>query len=511
MAINTYRIKRALEANRHKRLSQLLWRLRSDYLPFRGPPAAPDALSLRPITMLAGAGSPPPADGNADVDAWIRHHPPGPASGWTASEVSTRLVDWLAGIRAQDPQTVPLPWLQSLWQQSIWLGDNLEWERLGHALIANLKALLIAGTQMQGPRMDALRQRAATLLVSQIGEQFLADGGHYQRSPGHHAVCTRDLLDVLNLVQASPALFEPGLADSVRRVLPPALHWLSAMTMPGGELAQFNDTAVEPAPATGAILDYAGRLGIPVPSPGVQPAARTESLAASGYFIGGDDTNRMIIDCGDGGPDYLYDHAHCDALSYELALNGRRVVIDSGTFDYVAGPRRRYARSTAAHNTVAVDGEEQLEFYGVTSVAWRARPIQPQLRELSDGGWVFTGAHNGYCGLEQKVVHHRRIDFDGLATWTISDELQGTGSHAAESFIHLHPDLKATIADGTVEIRDQQGAPIARIEIDAAYGPRIERKECFPRVGVAVANDVIVLNARGEVPLRIAYRIVKSA
>jgi uncharacterized heparinase superfamily protein len=420
------------------------------------------------------------------------------------------MLAWLGRIRAQEPQTVPLPWLQSLWQQSIWLGDNLEWERLGHALIANLKALLITGAQLQGPRMDALRQRAATRLITQIGEQFLADGGHYQRSPSHHATCTHDLLDVLNLVQASPALFEPGLADSIRRALPPALHWLSAMTMPGDELAQFNDAPTEPAPATEAILDYASRLGIPMPSSGRHRKARTESLAASGYYIGGNGTDRMIIDCGDGGPDYLYDHAHCDALSYELALNGRRVIIDSGTFDYVAGPRRRFARSTAAHNTVAVDGEEQLEFYGVTSVAWRARPIQPQLRALSDGGWEFTGAHDGYCGLEQKVLHHRRIRFDGDTTWTISDELQGTGSHAAESFIHLHPDLKATMADDSIEIRDQQGTLVARIEANAGFAPRIERKECFPRIGVAVANDVIVLGTRGEVPLRLEYRVIKA-
>jgi uncharacterized heparinase superfamily protein len=507
MVINTYKIKRAIEANRHKRLSQLLWRLRNRCLPFRGPPAAPAPLSFRSIALQPGIGTPT----SEDIDEWIRDHPPGPASGWTPAEVSARLPAWLGRLGACAPAAIPAHWLQSLWQQTIWLSHNLEWERLGHALLGNLTSLLYATAYLQGPRMEALRRQSAARLIAQIDEQFLADGGHYQRSPGYHAACTVHLLDVLNLAQVKPELFEPGLADSIRRVLPAALHWLSAMTMPDGALAQFNDSALDLSPSSAEILGYAERLGVSVPATSEAPGRCTESLNASGYYIGGNGVDRMIIDCGDGGPEHLYDHAHCDALSYELALNGRRVIIDSGAFDYVAGPQRRHARSTTAHNTVAVDGEEQLEFYGVFAVAWRARPLQARLHDLAGGGWEFTGAHDGYCGLEQKVVHHRRIHFDGNGTWTVIDELQGSGSHTAESYIHLHPGLNASIIDGGVEIRDQQGAPIAGIETDAAYGPRIERTQCFPRIGVAMENDVIVLSARGEVPVKIEYRIVKAA
>ena len=47
--------------------------------------------------------------------------------------------------------------------------------------------------------------------------------------------------------------------------------------------------------------------------------------------------DRLLVDCGEIGPDYLPGHAHCDTLSFELSLSGQRVVVDSGCGIYVDG------------------------------------------------------------------------------------------------------------------------------------------------------------------------------
>jgi uncharacterized heparinase superfamily protein len=37
--------------------------------------------------------------------------------------------------------------------------------------------------------------------------------------------------------------------------------------------------------------------------------------------------NRLIVDCGPVGPEYQPGHSHCDTLSFELSLGGKRVVV----------------------------------------------------------------------------------------------------------------------------------------------------------------------------------------
>ena len=83
-----------------------------------------------------------------------------------------------------------------------------------------------------------------------------------------------------------------------------------------------------------------------------------------GVIRSADSRSALIFDCGPLGPDYQPGHGHCDVLSYELSLHGQRVVVDTGVSTYEPGPERSYERSTAAHNTLRIDGEEQAEIVG---------------------------------------------------------------------------------------------------------------------------------------------------
>ena len=128
-----------------------------------------------------------------------------------------------------------------------------------------------------------------------------------------------------------------------------------------------------------------------------------------GYRHGGDS---LIVDCGPVGPDYQPGHAHCDTLSYELHVGGVPIVVDSGTFDYEPGQFRHYLRSTAAHNTVRIDGQEQSEIWGQFRVARRARPVEAHLSDWAGGRLVFSGEHDGYRRLPGKPRHRREICID---------------------------------------------------------------------------------------------------
>ena len=161
-------------------------------------------------------------------------------------------------------------------------------------------------------------------------------------------------------------------------------------------------------------------------------------FAESGYGVIRNPKFRsaLIFDCGPLGPDYQPGHGHCDVLSYELSLQGQRVVVDTGVSTYERGRERSYERSTAAHNTVRVDGDEQAEIWASFRVG--RRPRVGRICGGIAGAFSFvSGEHAAYrrCG----VLHVRKILFRAPDTWVVIDLIKGSGNHRLESFLHFHP------------------------------------------------------------------------
>ena len=59
---------------------------------------------------------------------------------------------------------------------------------------------------------------------------------------------------------------------------------------------------------------------------------------------------------------------HC---VWEITWRGRDIFTDSGVFNYVASSERHYARSVRAHNTLAINGQEQHHMWDAFRVAER--------------------------------------------------------------------------------------------------------------------------------------------
>lgn len=442
------------------------------------------------------------------ISSWIEHHPPGSRDAWEPYTVSLRVVNWIKFfLRPEFHGEVPEPWLKSLYQQVCWLENNIEYHILANHYLKNGKALFFAGVFFDGERADRWLALGLKILREEAQEQILADGGHYERSPMYHAIVVEDYLDVLNLIQSGDNRVAAEAVEFKTRVVA-ALDFLRDIRMPDGEIPLFNDAAFGIAPSPERLFDYASQVIGYAPSP-FAAGLSVCSKEASGYYVVRDGGDMLVADCGPIGPDYQPGHAHCDTLSYELALDGRRVVVDSGVHDYESGPERRYARSTRAHNTVAVDGCEQSEIWGVFRVARRACPLGASLEQVGENRARFEGAHDGYRRLPGKVVHRRTIGYDSAEGWSVCDALQGGGIHAMESFIHLHPDFTAEVAGGSIKVLEAGEQPVATIEVEGA-AIRLEQGWYFPEFGVRFENVLIVLSCEGRLPLQLKYRIRKK-
>lgn len=448
---------------------------------------------------------------------WIQHNPPGAENAWEPYTASLRIVNWIKFFLLQNGTDFDsgeghwpkIEWQESLYQQASWLERNIEYHILANHYLKNGVALFFAGLYFEGVDADRWLQRGLRILREELTEQFLDDGGHFERSPMYHSICVVDYLDVLNLAQKSHAAVLSDLADEFRDKISRALDFLNGICLPDGDIPLFNDSAFGIAPTPRQIFDYAERvIGYKPPSQSRELVVNT--FPSSGYYVCRKADDMIIIDDGPIGPDYQPGHAHCDTLGYELALDGQRVVVDSGVFDYEPSQERAYARSTRAHNTVMVDGAEQSEIWGVFRVARRAKPIKAHINKAGDDSILFEGAHDGYRRLKGKPIHKRRISYDGHRNWVVTDELEGAGIHRMQSFVHISPDC-ALVESGSNSFRIECcGEAIATIQALSACQTTMTEGCYFPEFGLSRKNLVLAFSCHGEVPLQLTYRIHKT-
>jgi len=381
------------------------------------------------------------------LQRWVNENPPGQGNGWEPYPTSLRIVNWIKWSLTFAPEgggvavALPPASLQSLAVQARWLSPRLEHHLLGNHLFANAKALVFAGAFFVGPEADRWRTLGLRLLARELGEQILADGGHFECSPMYHAILLEDVLDVLNLAGAYPGLLDDAVLALCRVKAVAMLNWLAPMTHPDGEISFFNDAAMGIAPPLAELVAYAARLGI---AADVAPASPCGWLRDSGYVRLAAGPAVAILDVAPIGPDYLPGHAHADTLSFELTLFGQRVIVNGGTSRYGSGPERLAERGTAAHSTVQIDGADSSEVWGGFRVARRARPFDVQVPTGEGPLQEVSAAHDGYRRLAGRPVHRRTWDLT-TGRFVVSDRLDGGFATAVARF-HLHPAIEV-VAD----------------------------------------------------------------
>ena len=259
------------------------------------------------------------------------------------------------------------------------------------------------------------------------------------------------------------------------------------MSHPSGELGLFNDTAEDIAPSVHELDAYAQRLGL-APSPHPQATY----LESSGYIRLQEGEATVLFDAAPVGPDYLPAHAHADTLSLELSLGLTRVIVNSGTSVYAEGPERSRQRSTAAHSTVVIDGQDSSEVWGSFRVARRARPHDVRVK-LEREKQHASARHDGYRRLPGRPVHARSLTLQRNGLW-IEDTIEGNFERA-QSFFHFHPGVSVE-----VDASGQRGAcrlpdgSAVTWHAEGSQAARLEASTWHPAFGVSIPNICLVLD-----------------
>lgn len=425
---------------------------------------------------------------------------------------SLRIVNWVkwllrrqgAGL-AHDPA-----WVSSLVAQARLLCGRLETHLLGNHLFANAKALVFAGRFFEGDEAQQWFERGARILLSELDEQILRDGGQFERSPMYHALALEDCLDLLNLLRSYPSPSGGLLVELQAKLMgkvPLMRRWLALMTHPDGEVSFFNDSAMAIAPSPGQLEAYSRRLLLPTlgelgglgsfSAPGVSDSAGSGVvvLPESGYVRCQRDGLVALLDCAPIGPDYLPGHAHADTLSFELSVFGRRCLVNTGTSQYGLGERRQYERSTKAHNTVTVDDADSSEVWAGFRVARRAYPLALEINDFGPQ-WTVSCAHDGYRRLPGRVLHRRQWRFEAGNRMTISDSLKGHYSQARARLM-LAPgwNIDGSASEGaasSVNARPRDMACVVSLSVSGSTPLRFEPSRWAPQFGVLRDTTTLV-------------------
>jgi uncharacterized heparinase superfamily protein len=299
----------------------------------------------------------------------------------------------------------------------------------------------------------------------------------------YHALAYEDMLDLVNIAHTNPSALTrwQHTVSLWSEIIVKMGSWLHAVSHPDGEIAFFNDAAIGIAPWPAALFSYAERLGLSA----ADAPMDVVRLSASGYIRVTLGQAVLLIDAAPIGPDYLPGHAHADTLSYELSLFGQRMVVNSGTSRYGLGREREWERSTRAHSTVEIDGQDSSEVWAGFRVARRAYPFDVSVKR--DGNAVIVeAAHDGYCRLPGRVVHRRRWILQANRLEVI-DIIEGAFSEAV-SRVYFHPDIqiRKVGAGGTAFSLDRTVSWETNV-VDST----IEATSWHPEFGVSIPNSCL--------------------
>lgn len=420
------------------------------------------------------------------------------ADAWHPFCISRRLPAWILLWTTFPPDyTLARTVLASTFAQAEFLRRNLERDLGGNHLLENARGLILAGTWLDCPEARRWLSVGAGIIRRELSEQVLPHGEHFERSPMYHA----QMLDLLLDVQDALAEHLPDIADCLAKTTTQMAGFLGEILHPDGRIPLLGDSCHGETPPAELLLTRASqcdRAAAPEEAdttPGC--AARPSALTRGEYWIYHHGGDFLLFDRGPVGADHLPAHAHADLLSFEASVDGQRVFVDSGVFNYEADDMRRYCRSTAAHNTLEIDGLDQCSMWSRFRMGYRGWPAG--LDAGQSGGFFWAKAsHNAYrrVGVPSVV---RWIACRPGGPWFIVDRALGSGTHRLASRLHLDPAVSASlVGEGRVEIRfggrRLQLRPLARgsVAITSAW-------HC-PEFGLRQESSVIAWTADRLLP-----------
>ena len=363
---------------------------------------------------------------------------------WNSYALSIRVVVWMQiladreyNIDDESYQKI----ISSIYEQIIFLRNNLELDIKGNHLIKNIKALLWASAFFNEKFSDELYDQGVKLLKQELSEQILDDGMHFELSPSYHCQVFADLLE------CSVVLREDQDQNLLKEKLSKMADCLNALTHSDNKISLFGDGGIDMAYSPEECINVYLKVFKSKPK-----LDNIINLTSSGYYGFKDSNDTFLFDAGPFAPKSLPAHGHADALSFELTIDKKRVFVDPGVFTYNNGDLRRYSRATTSHNTLSINGLDQTFMWSSFRAGRQAKITK--IKSLIKNQFHITAEHDGYNFLKGSPIHRREVNFSN-SELTIIDSVKGDFEGVASAVFQIAPNFKAeNINENEISIYD---------------------------------------------------------
>jgi len=307
---------------------------------------------------------------------------------------------------------------------------------------------------------------AMSRLEEQIRMQVLPDGMQVERASGYHLVSTFCFLQILDLAERNGV----RVSDTYRRIAERMVEFVMRIMKPHGVYPMFKDgdeSDVFGVRASHGLWEDINNLNMLEDSndlrwvlktgarmfqrpdmlyvathgrEGATPRFGSTALPDAGFYVMRSgwqhDDLYAAFTCGElGVMDQNCVHGNADALSIDVSGYGATLLIDPGRYIY-EGSWRVWFKSTAAHNTVTVDGQDSSELADEWMFRTKARSVL-NCWSTTDRYDYVDGCHEGYRRLADPVTHRRRIIFVKPHFWLVVDDLTAAEGHVYDQYFHF--------------------------------------------------------------------------
>lgn len=401
------------------------------------------------------------------IESFHRVSPFGRGVHWASSqEIAIRFCAFLFALSVFSNLSQPVSSISKviaaeLLDGAVHLEQHLDYARksvYNNHLLSEALGLYIAGTALPDvPEASRWRELGSAILTEQADVQVRRDGGYIQNSHNYH----RFAMQVYLLGWASEAK-HGQFPEPWRAAMERSLDFLLAHQNPSdGRLPNYgaNDGSLPLVLSTCDYSDFrptlqalslatrgeriypagpwdeeaAWLLGPQVLDAPLRPVRpKSGSFSGSGYHVmrGVSPGTFTTFRCGT----VVERFSQIDMLHLDVWWRGHNVLVDPGSYLYNGSEEwHNHFLRTASHNTVQVDGRDQmLHFRKFKCLYWTRAKL---LRFEGDSEWTLCeGEHYGYQRYPGKCIHRRSVLFLKDDLWVVVDRIQGSGTHG----VRLH-------------------------------------------------------------------------
>ena len=422
-----------------------------------------------------------------EIHDWLAHNPAPKGLHWSSGiELGVRLIAWawcfhlLRNHPGWAACFASPEFLTSLYQHQAFLAAfESRGSSANNHLAAEVAGLYIAAmTWPVFPESAGWQRQAKAVLEEQLPLQWFESGLNREMAFDYHLFALEIFLLPLLLGASRGDKFSAtqgdAFSDTYRERMARAIQVIADLRDVTGHLPRFGDSdegytvqlQSRHAERSEWLLEVGRRFfGLPIPpqtngrlvshlllpfeSPLRDPVPPPSSFAyedAGLYVLAANrNTPQEVLVLADAGPLgflAISAHGHADALNVTLNAGGQPVLIDPGTFVYHTDlPWRKAFKSTRAHNTLELDGQDQSVQAGAFLWSHKANTHASRFEPHADGG-LLIASHDGYARLPGKPTHERQVDLRNTIL-EITDTVTGSGTHKAALYFHLHADCEA--------------------------------------------------------------------